>query len=78
VGRYITKNQSDLGPDSQGFSLQYYVGDEIHSGAGELPEQVLPVMADRSNDTSSSVFSLLISLFLVVCLTPTSPPLHPT
>jgi hypothetical protein len=70
VGRYITKNESDLGPDSKGIFLQYNVGDEINSGAGELPEQVLPMIADRFNDTSSCVFSVLTSLFLVVCLTP--------
>ncbi|KAF8589812.1 ARM repeat-containing protein [Ramaria rubella] len=43
-------------------------GEDIRAGAGELLEQVLPVMlrfmADEYDDTSSTVFPLLTSLFL--------------
>lgn len=54
---------------------QNNVDEEIRLGAVELLEQVLPVMrrflADEYDDTSSTVFPLLTSLFLAVCLTQT-------
>lgn len=55
--------------------LQNNADEDVRLGAGDLLEQVLPVMlrflADEYDDTSSTMFPFLTSLFLAVCLTQT-------